>query len=91
MKKQSWWSRHGSQAMTAILRPSVARYLGKIFDVQDHCMFYHIKALARPPDMLQLGDVLEDQDHDAAKTEKYRFLVLYAAARALVSHPAGIV
>jgi hypothetical protein len=69
----------------------VARYLGKIFDVQDHFMFYHIKGLARPPEMLQLGDVLEDQDHDASKAEKYRFLVLYTAARALVSHPAGLV
>ncbi|KAK5108147.1 hypothetical protein LTR62_008743 [Meristemomyces frigidus] len=91
MKKQSWWSRHGSQPLEAILRPSLIRFLSKIFDVQDHIMFYHLTGLARPTQMFQLGDVLEDEDNSPAKAEKYRFVVLYAANRALVSHPAGLV
>jgi len=92
MEKKSWWSRHGSQSLKQILQPSTVRYLSKIFDVPGHNFFYHISGLARPPDMLQLGDVLEDQDSGRhAGKEKYRFLVLYSTSRDHVSHPAGIV
>ena len=90
MKRKSWWSRHGSQTLQALLRPSVVRYLSKVFDVPEHSTFYHLSGLARPRDLLQLGDVLEDQDRDDQGAEKYRFLVLYTASRALVSHPAGL-
>ena len=41
--------------------------------------------------MLNLGEVLEDHDHDEAHVEKYRFVVLYATSGVLVGHPAGLV
>ncbi|KAK3673277.1 hypothetical protein LTR78_006822 [Recurvomyces mirabilis] len=97
MKKQSWWSRYGSQPLEAIVQPEVRKYLSKIFDVEvpgHQSIFYHLTGLARPQQMFQLGDVLEDQEHDVSagdRGEKYRFIVLYAASRALVSHPAGLV
>lgn len=91
MKRRSWWSRHGSQTLESLLRPSLVRYLSKVFDIPDHQFFYHLRGLARPTELLQLGDVLEDQDHDDNKAEKYEFVVLYTTPRALVSHPAGIV
>lgn len=91
LKRRSWWSRHGSQTLESLLRPSLVRYLTKVFDIPDHQFFYHLRGLSRPTDLLQLGDVLEDHDHDDNKAEKYRFVVLYTTPRALVSHPAGIV
>jgi len=91
MEKKSWWSRHGSQSLKELLRPSIVRYLSKIFDVPGHNLFYHVSGLARPPDMLMLGDVLEDQDRDDLRKEKYRYIVLYSTSKDHVSHPAGIV
>ena len=91
MEKKSWWSRHGSTSLKEILRPSLVKYLSKIFDVSAHNFFYHLPGLARPPAMLYLGDLLEDQDHDDRHAEKYRFIILYTASKELVSQPAGIV
>ncbi|KAK3117041.1 hypothetical protein LTR53_001995 [Teratosphaeriaceae sp. CCFEE 6253] len=91
LKKQSWWSRHGSQPLQAVLRPPLVRYLSKIFDVPDHCFFYHLRGLAQPGELLQLGDVREDRELGREGGEKYRFVVLYATQKALVSHPAGLV
>ncbi|KAK3637673.1 hypothetical protein LTR56_013505 [Elasticomyces elasticus] len=92
LKKQSWWSRHGSQSLQQILKPSLVKYLSKIFDVPDHCFFYHLRGLTKPGEMLQLGDVLEDRELGRGlEGEKYRFVVLYATPKALVSHPAGLV
>ncbi|KAK1816483.1 hypothetical protein LTR12_009074 [Friedmanniomyces endolithicus] len=104
LKKASWWSRHGSQSLLKILRPELVRFLGKIFDVEGHCFFYHLRGLARPGEMMMLGEVLEDEELGrglagvGAKGEgkeevggKWRFVVLYATPVALVSHPAGLV
>ncbi|EMD00404.1 hypothetical protein BAUCODRAFT_99611 [Baudoinia panamericana UAMH 10762] len=89
--KRSWWSNHGSQSLQQILKPSLIRYLSKIFEVPSHRFFYHLSGLARPREMLQLGDVLEDQDRDTGKDNKYRFVVLYTTPKALVTFPAGLV
>lgn len=92
MEKKSWWSRHGNDELKKILRPSVVRYLSKVFDVPGHNFFYHVSGLAGPKDLLQLGEVLEDEEHGTpAKEEKYRYLVLYNTSRDHVTHPAGIV
>lgn len=91
LEKKSWWSRNGSPSLKETLRPSIVRYLSKIFDVPGHNFFYHLPGLAEPKEMLQLGDVLEDQDRGAHDTEKYRFIVLYTSSEHHVSHPAGIV
>lgn len=91
MARKSWWSRHGSQPLQKVLHPEIVRYLQKIFDLPGHNFFYHLKGLAPSVDMLRLGNVLEDEDHDPDKVEKYRFIVLYSTSGALVSHPAGIV
>ncbi|TKA67135.1 hypothetical protein B0A55_09321 [Friedmanniomyces simplex] len=104
LDKQSWWSRHGSQSLLHILQPSLVRYLGKIFDVPDHVFFYHLRGLAGPGEMLQLGDVLEEdgeesrgrkgegeREREGEEGGKYRFVVLYGTCKALVSHPAGLV
>lgn len=89
--KKSWWSKYGSRSLQQILHPSVVLYLSKIFDVPDHNFFYYLSGLARPLEMLQLGDLLDDQDRAGLPSEKYRFLVLYATNKALVGHPAGLV
>lgn len=92
MEKKSWWSRHGNDDLKKILRPIVVRYLSKVFDVPGHNFFYHVSGLASPKDILQLGEVLEDEDRKPAKKEeKHRFIVLYNTSRDHVSHPAGIV
>lgn len=90
MVRKSWWSRHGSQPLQKILHPEIVRYLQKIFDVPGHNFFYHLRGLAPPIEMLRLGDVLQDDDHDPDKAEKYRFIVLYSTSSALVTHPAGL-
>jgi len=91
LEKRSWWSRHGTPALKQTLRPSVVRYLSKIFDVPGHNLFYHISGLANPSEMLQLGDVLDDHRHGKAHEERHRFIVIYNSSKAQVSHPAGIV
>ena len=92
MEKKSWWSRHGNDSLKKLLRPTVVRYLSKVFDVPGHNFFYHVSGLAAPKDILQLGEVLEDEDRSGPnKEEKYRFIVLYNTSRDHVSHPAGIV
>lgn len=91
MEKKSWWSKHGNPSLQKLLRPHVVRYLSKVFDVPNHNVFYHISSLATEKEMLQLGEVLEDNDHDSDKTEKHRFIVLYKTSRNHVSQPAGIV
>ena len=92
MERKSWWSKYGSDKLKETLRPSVVRYLSKVFDVPPgHNFFHHINGLARPPAMLDLGDLLADEDRDAKATEKYRFIVLYTVPKDLVSQPAGIV
>ncbi|TKA29940.1 hypothetical protein B0A54_15066 [Friedmanniomyces endolithicus] len=62
LQKKSWWSRHGSQSLLKVLRPELVRFLGKIFDVEGHCFFYHLRGLARPGEMMMLGEVLEDEE-----------------------------
>ncbi|KAK4548453.1 hypothetical protein LTR36_009363 [Oleoguttula mirabilis] len=94
LQKRSWWSNYGNETLKQKLRPSVVRYLSKVFDVPfKHSLFYHVSGIARPKEMLKLGDVLEDveHDHDDAKAEKHRFIVLYATNLDLVTQPAGIV
>lgn len=91
MQKRSWWSKHGSQSLERLLRPSLKRFLSKVFDVPGHNFFYHVTGLARPLEMLLLGQLLEDPDHNAAKVEMHRFVVLYTASKELVKAPAGIV
>jgi hypothetical protein len=91
MEKKSWWSRHGTPELKDLLRPSLVKYLGKIFDVPGHRFFYHISGLASPKAMLDLGEVLKDDDHQPAKAEKHRYVVLYSSSEEHVSHPAGIV
>ena len=91
MKKESWWSKHQSDELKSLLRPSLVRYLSRVFDVPGHSFFYHVTGLATPQEMLELGDVLQDEDHDRARQEKHRFILLYKSAKELVSHPAGIV
>ncbi|CAK4030874.1 hypothetical protein DOTSEDRAFT_71585 [Lecanosticta acicola] len=91
LQKRSWWGRNGNDNLKTILRPMVVRYLSKVFDVPGHNFFYHVSALPTEKEMLQLGDLLEDQDHDARDAEKYRFIILYKSSPALVSQPAGIV
>ncbi|KAK0792070.1 hypothetical protein LTR75_011559 [Friedmanniomyces endolithicus] len=99
LKKASWWSRHGSQSLLKILRPELVRFLGKIFDVEGHCFFYHLRGLARPGEMMMLGEVLEDEElgrglagvggkkegeEEEGVGGKWRFVVLYATPVALV-------
>jgi hypothetical protein len=92
MEKRSWWGKYGSDSLKQILRPKVVRFLSKVFDVPGHNFFYHVSGLASEKEMLELGDMLEDREHDdSRKVEKYRFIVLYNSSPALVSHPAGIV
>jgi hypothetical protein len=91
MEKKSWWSRHGNDDLKKLLRPSVVRYLSKVFDVPGHNFFYHVSGLASPKDVLQLGEVLEDAERSPSKDEKYRYIVLYSTSRDHVTHPAGIV
>jgi len=91
MEKKSWWSRHGNDDLKKLLRPSVVRYLSKVFDVPGHNFFYHVSGLASPKDVLQLGEVLEDAERSPSKDEKHRFIVLYSTSRDHVTHPAGIV
>ncbi|KAK0272029.1 hypothetical protein LTR91_000605 [Friedmanniomyces endolithicus] len=105
LQKKSWWSRHGSQSLLKVLRPELVRFLGKIFDVEGHCFFYHLRGLARPGEMMMLGEVLEDEElgrglaggrgkglvGEEEEGGKWRFVVLYATPEALVSHPAGLV
>ena len=92
LQKRSWWSVNGSDALKSLLRPSLVRYLSKVFDVPfKHCFFYHISGLARPKEMLKLGEVLRDEDRSDDRAEKHRFIVLYATNLDLVSHPAGVV
>nr|POE74320.1 hypothetical protein CFP56_70795 [Quercus suber] len=91
MQKRSWWSKHGSESLQKLVRPSLKRYLSKVFDVPGHNFFYHVTGIARPMEMLLLGQLLEDPDHDASKVEKHRFLVIYTASKELVKAPAGIV
>ncbi|KAK5129517.1 hypothetical protein LTR08_003176 [Meristemomyces frigidus] len=92
LQKRSWWSNNGSDALRSVLRPCLVRYLSKVFDVPfKHCFFYHISGLARPKEMLKLGEVLRDDDRVSDRAEKHRFVVLYATNLDLVSHPAGIV
>ena len=91
MEKKSWWSRHGNDDLKNLLRPSVVRYLSKVFDVPGHNFFYHVSGLASPKDVLQLGEVLEDAERSPSKDEKHRYIVLYSTSRDHVTHPAGIV
>jgi len=92
MEKRSWWGKHGNDSLKKILHPAVVRYLSKVFDVPGHNFFYHISGLATAKEMLELGDVLEDEEHDKErKLDKHRFIILYKSLEAMVSHPAGIV
>jgi hypothetical protein len=59
MEKKSWWSRHGNDDLKKLLRPSVVRYLSKVFDVPGHNFFYHVSGLASPK------DVFDQQEHRA--------------------------
>ncbi|KAK6426135.1 hypothetical protein LTR95_016167 [Oleoguttula sp. CCFEE 5521] len=91
MQKKSWWGRHGTAELKALLRPSLAKYLTKIFDVPGHNFFYHISGLASRQDMLELGERLKDDERQPLREEKHRYLVLYSTPKEHVSHPAGIV
>ncbi|RMY02885.1 hypothetical protein D0866_15574 [Hortaea werneckii] len=91
MKKESWWSRNGNDELRQILRPGLVRYLSRVFDVPGHSLFYHVTGLASPKEMLELGDVLQDEGHEQRRMEKHRFVVLYKSSKELVSHPAGLV
>ncbi|KAF7185507.1 hypothetical protein HII31_13131 [Pseudocercospora fuligena] len=93
LEKRSWWGKHGNEHLSKILRPKVVRFLSKVFDVPaNHNFFYHVSAIASEKELLNLGEVLEDNDHlTPAGKEKYRFIVLYRTSSALVSQGAGIV
>ena len=92
MERKSWWSKYGNTQLKNLLRPSIVRYLSRVFDVPPgHNFFHHVNGLAKPTPMLDLGELLEDQDRDARTAEKHRFIVLYTVPKDLVSQPAGIV
>ncbi|KXS95308.1 hypothetical protein AC578_10466 [Pseudocercospora eumusae] len=93
LEKRSWWGKHGNENLSRILRPKVVRFLSKVFDVPgNHNFFYHVSAIASEKELLNLGEVLEDNDHlTPSGKEKYRFIVLYRTSPALVSQGAGIV
>lgn len=93
LEKRSWWGKHGNDTLRTLLRPQIVRFLSKVFDVPaNHSFFYHVSALATAPEMLNLGEVLEDNDHlNPAGKEKHRFIILYKTSPALVTQPAGIV
>ncbi|KAH9841285.1 hypothetical protein Tdes44962_MAKER07787 [Teratosphaeria destructans] len=92
MEKRSWWGKHGSDDLKRILRPTVVRFLSKVFDVPGHNFFYHVPGLATAKEMLQVSEMIEDgKANDPQLHERHRFLVIYASSKALVTNPAGVV
>jgi hypothetical protein len=93
MDRKTWWMKHGSKTLEVLLRPSLVRYLKKIFDLpggDGSHFFYYISRLAKPREMLYLGDLLNDGEKKI-QGEKHRFITLYLTNKELVSQRSGIV
>lgn len=89
MDRRTWWSKYGSTAMNAYLRPSLVRFLKKVFDLPSSNFFYYINGLARPKQMGLLSQVIPNPDRKGSDIN--RFLTLYLASDELVTHACGIV
>lgn len=93
MDRKTWWQKHGNATLEVLLRPSLVKYLKKIFDLpggNGSHFFYYISRLARPREMIYLGDILNDSEKKI-KGEKHRFITLYLTNKELVSQRSGIV
>lgn len=93
MDRKTWWQKHGSPTLDVLLRPSLVRFLKKIFDLpggDGSHFFYYISRVAKPREMLYLGDLLDDNEKPL-KGEKHRFITLYMTNKELVSQRSGIV
>ncbi|KEQ89164.1 hypothetical protein M438DRAFT_401332 [Aureobasidium pullulans EXF-150] len=93
MDRKTWWMKHGTKTLEVLLRPSLVKYLKKIFDLHggdgSH-FFYYISRLAKTREMFYLGDLLDDNEKKL-KGEKHRFITLYMTNKELVSQRSGIV
>ena len=85
--------KHGTKTLEVLLRPSLVKYLKKIFDLpggDGSHFFYYISRLAKTREMFYLGDLLDDNEKKL-KGEKHRFITLYMTNKELVSQRSGIV
>ncbi|KAL2034377.1 hypothetical protein D6D19_03943 [Aureobasidium pullulans] len=93
MDRKTWWMKHGTKTLEVLLRPSLVKYLKKIFDLpggDGSHFFYYISRLAKTREMFYLGDLLDDNEKKL-KGEKHRFITLYMTNKELVSQRSGIV
>ncbi|KAG9690144.1 hypothetical protein KCU95_g13948, partial [Aureobasidium melanogenum] len=93
MDRKTWWQKRGNTTLEVLLRPSLVKFLKKIFDLpggDGSHFFYYISRVAKPREMLYLGDLLDDSEKKI-KGEKHRFITLYMTNKELVSQRSGIV
>lgn len=75
--------------MHAYLRPSLVKFLKKVFDLPSSNFFYYISGLAHPKQMGLLSQIIPNPDRKGSDIN--RFLTLYMASNELVTHSCGIV
>lgn len=80
--------KNGSPVLERYLRPSLVKFLKKVFDMPGHNFFYYVSGLAGPKQMAGFGALLEDEEHK--QDEKNRFITLYLTSKDLVTKPNGI-
>lgn len=88
MDRRTWWVKNGSPVLERYLRPSLVKFLKKVFDMPGHNFFYYVSGLAGPKQMAGFGALLEDEEHK--QDERNRFITLYLTSKDLVTKPNGI-
>lgn len=90
MDRKPWWTKHGSVILERYLRPSLVRFLKKVFDLPKINFFYYVSGLAGAKQMAGFGDLLVDEEHDRKQQERNRFITLYLTSKDLVTKPNGL-
>lgn len=89
MDRRPWWTKHGSELLQRYLRPSLVKFLKKVFDFPKANFFYYVSGLAGPRQMAGFGELLADEEHKQ-RDERNRFITLYLTSPDLVTKPNGL-
>ena len=89
MDRKTWWARYGDDKLLTSLRPSLVKFLKRVYTLPSGNFFYYVTGLAPPKHMGSLNLILQNEDRKDVNPNRY--LLVYLASGELVSHACGIV